>query len=145
MGSWIENSSERGDMTKFICTQRLSKHGFARASIKWLQKIYLNSVHHNVDACQRACVDRNCIISTQWGVWWGRTFSGPPYPENSIKSLLTISHCRDTTLEVHKAEGPNSPGVTWVNEWTYRCSVQIPSDPFYISRHSFSGFWCLCF
>lgn len=65
MGSRIEKSSERGDMTKLIWTQRLNKHGFATASIKWLQKIYLNSVHHTVDACQTARVDLNCIISTQ--------------------------------------------------------------------------------
>lgn len=34
MGSWMEDSSEGGDMTKLICTQRLSKQDFTVASIK---------------------------------------------------------------------------------------------------------------
>lgn len=67
-GQLDRNSSEKGDRTKLICTQRLSKHGFATASIKRLQKIYLSSVHQNVNACQRTRVDLDCIISTQWGV-----------------------------------------------------------------------------
>lgn len=69
MGSCVENSSENGDKTKLIGTQRLSKHGFATASIKWLRKIYLNSVHQNVNACQRARVDLDCIVYLLSGVY----------------------------------------------------------------------------
>lgn len=62
-GSWLENSSEGGDMTKFICIQRLSKHDFPAASVKWLQKIYFNRVHQNVNVHRRANADLECVHS----------------------------------------------------------------------------------
>lgn len=64
MGSWIENSSEGRDVANLICTQKVGRHGFAAASINWLQKTYLNSVCQNVKVHHTASVD----LSAQWDV-----------------------------------------------------------------------------
>lgn len=93
-------------------------------------------------------MDLDCIVSTQWGVWWGRTFS--PTPPWELQSVF-VDHffyspdsepCEqhNRSLEPSKLTGGD---VGWV--MNMRTLYPEPGRPLLHFLAPFPGFWGLCF